>query len=159
MARLDTIPGVGKRTAEDSIAAIGTDMSRFSTARQVASWAGVCPGTHESAGKRGEARTGKAHPFLRAALVEAAWAVGRSKKETYLRAQFRRLAPRRGKNKAAMAVAHSILVIAYCLLRDGTSYTDLGFTSFDERDRDRVIQRSVKRLEALNLKVTVEPAA
>jgi transposase len=157
--RLDTIPGVGKRTAEDIIAAIGTDMSRFPTAKHLASWAKLCPGTHESAGKRGEARTGKANPFLRAALVEAAKAVGRSKKETYLRAQYHRLAARRGKNKATIAVAHSILGIAYALLRDGTSYEDLGPTYFDERDREQVIRRSVKRLEALNVKVTIEPAA
>jgi transposase len=159
VARLDTIPGVGKRTAEDIIAAIGTDMSRFPTARHLASWATLCPGTHESAGKRGEARTGKANPFLRCALVESAKAVGRSKKQTYLLAQYRRLAARRGKNKATVAVAHSILVIAYCLLRDGTSYDDIGYTYFDERDREHLIRRSVKRLEALNLKVTIEPAA
>lgn len=159
ITRLDTIPGVGKRTAEDILAAIGTDMTRFPSAKHLASWAQLCPGTHESAGKRGEARTGKANPFLRAALVEAAKAVGRSKKETYLLAQYRRLAARRGKNKATVAVAHSILVIAYALLRDGTSYDDLGYTYFDHRDRDHLIRRSIQRLEALHLKVTVEPAA
>jgi transposase len=159
VARLDTIPGVGKRTAEDILAAIGTDMSRFPSKRHLASWAGLCPGTHESAGKRSEARTGKAQPFLRVALVEAAKAVGRSKKETYLRAQYQRLAARRGKNKATVAVAHSILVIAYSIIRDGTEYDDLGPTHFDERDREKVIRRSVQRLEALNLKVTIEPAA
>jgi transposase len=159
VARLDTIPGVGKRTAEDIIAAIGTDMSRFPTAKHLASWAPLCPGTHESAGKRGEVRTGKANPFLRTALVEAAQAVGRSKKETYLVAQYRRLAARRGKNKATVAVAHSILVIAYHLLRDGTVYEDLGSSYFDKRDREHVIKRAVQRLEALNLKVTVEDNA
>jgi transposase len=159
VARLDTIPGVGKRTAEDIIAAIGADMSRFPTARHLASWAKLCPGTQESAGKRGEARTGKANPFLRCALVEAAKAVGRSKKQTYLLAQYRRLAARRGRNKATVAVAHSILVVAYYLLKDGTSYDDLGYTYFDQRDREHLIRRSVRRLEALNLKVTIEPAA
>jgi len=159
VTRLDTIPGVGTRTAQDIIAAIGTDMSRFPSARHLASWAQLCPGTHESAGKRGEARTGKANPFLRCALVEAAKAVGRSKKQTYLLAQSRRLGARRGRNKATVAVAHSILVIAYSILRDGKSYEDLGFTYFDERERERLIRRSVQRLEALNLKVTIEPAA
>lgn len=159
VARLDTIPGVGARTAQEILAAIGTDMSRFPSARHLASWAALCPGTHESAGKRGEVRTGKANPTLRCTLVEAAKAVSRSTRQTYLLAQYRRLAARRGKNKATVAVAHSILVIAYAILRDGTTYDDLGSTYFDERDREQVIRRSVKRLEALNLKVTVEPAA
>jgi transposase len=158
-ARLDEIPGVGRRTAQEIITAIGTDMSRFPSARHIASWAKLCPGTKESAGKRSSAGTGKANPHLRTALIEAAQAVARSKKESYLRAQYHRLAARRGKKRAAVAVAHSILVIAYVMLRDGTHYEDLGPTYLDHRDRDRLIRRTVTRLEALNLKVTIEPAA
>jgi transposase len=157
--RLDEIPGVGVRTAQEILAAIGTDMSRFPTHRHLASWARLCPGTHQSAGKRSPASTGKNNAPLRQALVEAANAVSCSRKQSYLLAQYRRLAARRGRKRAIVAVAHSILVIAYYLLRDGTRYTDLGPLYFDQRDRDQVVRRAVKRLEALHLKVTVEPAA
>jgi len=159
MSRLDKIPGVGVRTAQEILAAIGTDMSRFPTHRHLASWARLCPGTHESAGKRSSAGTGKGNTPLREALVEAANAVSRSRKPSYLLAQYHRLAARRGRKRAVVAVAHSILVIAYYLLRDGKPYKDLGSLHFDERDRELVVRRAVKRLEALHLKVTVEPAA
>jgi transposase len=111
VARLDSIPGVGRRTAEVLIAEIGTDMSRFRTAAHLASWAGMCPGHDESAGKRRSGRTRKGSPWLRTALVEAAQAVGRTK-DTYLAAQLRRLSARRGKKKAVVAVGHTLLVIA-----------------------------------------------
>jgi transposase len=154
--RLDTIPGVGRLTAEVLIAEIGADVTRFPTARHLASWAGMCPGNRESAGKRLSGKTRKGSKWLRTALVEAAHAVGRSK-TTYLGAQYRRLLPRRGKKKAAVAVGHSILVIAYHMLTRQTSYTDLGPQYFDERDRTAVEKRLVRRLEALGNKVTVEP--
>src|SRR5437762_3147054 len=112
IVRLDTLPGVGRRTAEDLLAEIGTDMTRFPTAGHLASWAGMCPGNHESAGKRLSGRTRKGDRYLRAALVEAAQAAARTK-ETYLAAQCQRLTARRGKKKALVAVGHSILVIAY----------------------------------------------
>jgi transposase len=158
VARLDTIPGVGPYLAEALIAEIGTDMSRFPTPGHLASWAGMCPGNHESAGKRRSGRTRKGSPWLRALLVQAAHA-GAHKKDTYLGAQYRRLAVRRGKSRAAVAVGHSILVIAYHLLRDGTIYHDLGPHYFDERDRRAVERRLVHRLEGLGYTVSLKPAA
>lgn len=158
VARLDTIPGVGRRTAEVLAAEIGTDLDRFPTAGHLASWAGMSPGSDQSAGKRRSGKTRKGSPALRRALVQAAHAVGRSKK-SYLGAQYRRLAARRGKNKAAVAVGHSIVVIAYYLLTRQTDYTDLGPTYFDQRDHDAVRRRLVGRLEKLGYKVSIEPVA
>jgi len=158
LEQLDAIPGVGRRTAEVIVAEIGTDMARFPTAKHLASWAGLCPGNRESAGKRLSGRTRKGNTALRSALVEAAHAAGRTK-GTYLAAQFRRLSARRGAKKAAVAVGHSILVIAYHLLRDGTVYQDLGDTYFDQRNRAQLERRLVQRLEALGNTVTVTPAA
>lgn len=154
--RLDTIPGVGRRTAEAIAAEVGVEMARFPSARHLASWAGMCPGQHESAGKRRSGTTRPGSPFLRAALAEAAWAAGRTK-DTYLGAQMRRLAARRGKKRAVVAVGHSILVIAYHLLRDGTDYAELGGAYFEQRDPAALQRHLVHRLERLGLKVTVEP--
>ncbi len=161
LTRLDEIPGVGPWTAEVIIAELGTDMSRFPTDRHAASWAGLCPGNHESAGKRMSGRTRKGNRYLRAALTEAAQAAGRTK-ATYLGAQYRRLAAHRGKQRAALAVGHTILIIAYHLLTDGTAYHDLGSDYFDRRDHQALERRLVRRLEALGNKVTIErsdPAA
>jgi transposase len=157
IACLDGIPGIARRTAEVLVAEVGTDLRRFPSAAHLASWAGLCPGNHESAGKRSHGTTRKGNAAVRAHLVEAAQAASRTK-HTYLGAQYHRLAARRGKKKAAVAVAHSILVIAYHLLRDGTPYRDLGVRHFDERDRAAVQRRLVGRLEALGHKVTLEPA-
>jgi transposase len=157
-ARLQTIPGVGQRTAQVILAEIGADMSRFPSAGHLASWAGMCPGNNESAGKRRSGQTRKGNLALRAALIEAAHAAARSK-GTYLAAQYRRLAARRGAKKAAVAVGHSILVSVYHLLRDGEDYHDLGGNYFDERDRQAVERRLVRRLEALGHTVTLAPAA
>lgn len=156
--QLDAVPGIGRWTAEVLLAELGTDMARFPTAKHLASWAGMCPGNHESAGKRYSGRTRKGNGALRATLVEAANAARRTK-GTYLAAQFRRLAARRGAKKAAVAVGHSILVIAYHLLRDGTVYQDLGPAYFDRRDQAALERRLVKRLEALGHTVTLAPAA
>jgi transposase len=156
LARLDTIPGVDQYTAQVIVAELGTDMSRFATAGHAASWAGLTPGKNESAGRNRSAKTNKANRYLKAALVEAGQAAGRSR-DNHLAAQFRRLAARRGKKRAAVAVAHSILVIAYHIIRDGTSYVDLGANYYDERNAELVQQRLIKRLENLGLKVTVEP--
>ena len=153
--RLATIPGVGQRTAEAIVAEAGVDMARFPTARHLASWAGVCPGNDESAGKRRSGTTRKGSPFLRAALTQAAWAAGRT--QTYLGAQFRRLATRRGKKRAVVAVGHSILVIAHHLIRDQTDYADLGPLYFDTRGKAALQRRLVARLERLGNKVTIEP--
>ncbi len=156
--QLDAIPGIGRWTAEVLLAELGTDMTRFPTAKHLASWAGMCPGNHESAGKRYSGRTRKGNGALRTTLVEAAQAA-RRKKDCYLAAQFRRIAARRGTKKAAVAVGHSILVIVYHLLRDGTVYRDLGPTYFDRRDHAALERRLVKRLEALGHTVTLAPAA
>lgn len=154
--RLDTIPGIDRRTAEVLIAEIGTDMGRFPTARHLASWAGMAPGNNESAGKRHSGKTSKGSPWLRSALIEAAHAAAISP-GNYLSAQYHRLAPRRGKKKASVAVGHSILVIAYNLLSNGTIYKDLGGNYFDERDRQTVERRLTRRLEDMGYKVSLEP--
>jgi transposase len=153
-----TIPGVGRRTAEILVSEIGTQMKRFPSAGHLASWAGMVPGQKESAGKRKSSKTRKGSPWLRSALVEAAQAAGRTK-ETFLSAQYHRLAARRGKKKAVVAVGHTILVIAYHLLSKGTSYEELGASYYEERDRDGLQQRLVRRLESLGNKVTIEPLA
>jgi transposase len=153
---LDTIPGVGRRTAEVLVAEIGADMTRFPSAAHLAAWAGLAPGNNESAGKRRHAPMRKGSPWLRAALVEAAQAAARTK-STYLGAQFRRLLPRKGKKRAAVAVGHSILVIAYHLLTKREPYHDLGVTYFDQRARQAVERRLVRRLEALGYTVSLQP--
>ena len=161
LARLDEVPGVGRWTAEVIVAELGTDMGRFPTDRHAASWAALCPGNHESAGKRQSGKTRKGNRYLRAALTEAAQAAGRTK-DTYLAAQYRRLAARRGKKRAALAVGHTILIIAYHLLRDQTPYQDLGGDYFERRDQRALEHRLVQRLEALGHTVTIErrdPAA
>jgi transposase len=155
--RLTTIPGVGRRTAEVLLAEIGTEMARFPTAAQLASWAGMCPGNHESAGKRTSGRTRRGSPWLRAALVEAAQAARRSK-GTYLGAQYARLAARRGPKKAAVAVGHSILISVYYLLKRGGAYADPGDAYFDDRDRERTARRLARRLEGFGYKVIREDA-
>jgi transposase len=155
LERLDAIPGVGRRIAEILVAELGTDLRRFPTAGHLASWAGLCPGNDESAGKRRSGKTRKGNRMLRWALVEAAQAASRGR-DTYLAAQFRRLAARRGKKKAVVAVAHSILVAAYHLLTRSEPYADLGGDYFDRRDQQAVERRLVRRLEALGNKVTLE---
>jgi transposase len=156
--RLETIPGVGRRTAEAILAEIGPEVSRFPTYRHLASWAGMCPGNDQSGGKRRSGKTTKGNPWLRAALVEAAHAAGRTR-NTYLWAQYRRLASRRGKKRAAVAVGHTILVIAYHLLQRSCSYEELGGDYFDKRDRQGVERRLVRRLEGLGYKVSLDPVA
>jgi transposase len=157
LERLDEIPGVGRRCAEDILAEVGTDISQFPTAGHLASWAKVCPGIHESAGKRKSIGTGHGNKWLRATLTEAAQAAGRTK-GTYLWSQYHRLAARRGKNRATMAVAHTILTTIYYMLRRGTRYQDLGPNYFDERDRQAAVRRTVHRLERLGYRVTLEAA-
>ena len=153
--RLRTTTGVDRRTAEVVIAELGVDMTPFPSDRHCAAWAGICPGNDESAGKRKSGKTRKGSKWLRAALTEAAWAASRTK--SYLGAQYHRIARRRGKKRAAVAVAHSILVIAYHLLKDGTTYQDLGPDYFDRRDTGQLQRRLIGRLEALGLRVIVEP--
>jgi transposase len=153
LARLDGIPGIGRELAEALIAEIGTDMTRFPTAAHLASWAGMCPGNNESAGKRRSGKTRKGSPWLRALLVQAAHAAAR-KKDTYLAAQYRRLAARRGKQRAAIAVGHSSLVIAYYLLKRGTDYHDLGVHYFEQREQAAREARLIRQLEGLGYTVS-----
>jgi transposase len=158
IVRLDAIPGLDKRVIQGLIAELGIDMTRFPTAAHAASWAGLAPGKNESAGRNRSARTPKGNKHLKALLVQAAHTVARSK-DNYLGAQFRRLAARRGKKRAAVAVARSILVIVYHMIQDGTEYVDLGGDYFDKRNQDHLERRLIKRLEQLGHKVTLEPRA
>jgi transposase len=152
-----TLPGIAERAATAILAEIGTDMSRFPSDRHIASWAGVCPGNKQSGGKRLSGQTTKGNPYLRAVLTEVAWAISRTK-DNYLAAQFHRIARRRGQQKAVMAVAHSVLVILYHMLREGRPYTDLGPDYFEHLEASRIERYHVRRLERLGYTVTLTPA-
>lgn len=154
----DTIPGVNLKTAQALLAEAGTDMSRFPTSRHLSSWAGICPGQNESAGKHHSGKTRKGNRWLRHALTEAAHAAAHSK-DTYLAAQYHRLAARRGKKRAVIAVAHSILVILYHMLRQRQSYHELGSNFFDQRDKTGLQRRLVQRLEKLGYTVELHSPA
>jgi transposase len=158
LALLDTIPGVNRRTAEVLWAETGGDMSRFASARHLASWAGMCPGNNESAGKRRTGRTRKGTPWLRHCLIEAAHGAGRTKNK-YLSSQYHRIGARRGKKKALVAVGHSILVIAFHVLTRKQPYSDLGANYFDERDRQAVTTRCLSRLQRLGYIVSLQKVA
>ena len=158
VARLCTIPGVDRVTAWGLLAEIGLDMSQFPDAQHLASWAGLCPGSHESAGKRKSGKIRKGSLWLRRCLCQGAWAVS-TKKNNYLSALYRRLAARRGTKRATIAVAHNLLVIAYYILRDGTCYRDLGPDYFDRLNPEGLRRRLTKRLEGLGFKVSLEPLA
>jgi transposase len=155
---IDEIPGIGRIGAQEIIAEIGVDMSRFPTHGHLASWAKVCPGNNESAGKRRSGRSGRGNPWLRSTLVEAAWAAARTK-DSYLRAQYYRLKSRRGAKRAALAVAHSILVAIYYMLADGTAYQDLGADFFNRLSTDRIARYHARRLKDLGFDVTITKAA
>jgi transposase len=152
---LETIPGVARPTAEMIVAEIGTDMSRFPSADHLAAWAGVAPGNHESAGKRTSGKTRQGNRFLRTVLVQAAHAAARTK-STYLSAQYRRLATRRGKKRAMMAVAHSMLVMASSMIQRQEPYREAGGDFFDRLQPEDTARRLVKRLEHLGYHVTLQ---
>lgn len=155
-AILDAIPGIGERTAEMILAELGTDMRRFPSKGHVNSWAGLAPGQHESAGKRKTSRIRDGNKYLRAALVQAAWAAVR-KHDTFLRAYFGRLSARRGKQKAIVAVAHKILVLIYTLLKTGQLYEERGAAALDENQKERMVHRLENRIAKLGYKVHLEP--
>ena len=152
---LDTIPGVGRETAEVIVAEMGAEMSRFPTARHLAAWAGLAPGNHESAGKRRTGRTRKGNQALRQGLIPAAHAAAPTK-NTYWAAQYHRLAARRGRKRALVAVAHSILVIAYCLLSRHEPYRELGGDYFDRLRPETTAKRLMQRLENLGYTLTLQ---
>jgi transposase len=155
IALLETIPGVARRTAEVLVAEIGTDLSRFPSAEHLASWAGMCPGNAESGGRRLSGRTRHGNAWLRRTLAEVANVASRMK-GTYLAAQFRRIAARRGKGRAVIAVGHSVLVAIYYMLTRKQPYQELGAQYFDEHEREHVQRRLVHRLERLGFAVTLE---
>lgn len=156
--RLMTIPGWGRRTATTVFVETGGDMTRFPSAAHLCSWGAMCPGLDESAGKRRSGQTRDGNRFLRGALIESALAATRAQ-GTALQARYRRVKTHRGHKKAIVAVGHQTLEIAYYIMRDGTTYHELGAEYFARRDRERTRRRSVKQLEALGYRVTLDEAA
>lgn len=152
LARWDSLPGINQRIAQIIVAEIGADLKPFDHAEQLASWAGMCPGNNQSGGKRYSGKTRKGSKWLRRALIEAAHGAAHTKGK-YFQAQYRRLAARRGKPRAAVAVGHSLLVTGYHLIKRQQTYQDLGANYFDERDREAVKRRAVARLEKLGFQV------
>ena len=158
LANLDTIPGVDRKGAVTILAETGGDMSRFATAGHLCSWGAMCPGQNESAGKRRSGKTRQGNRYLRGTLIEGGLAASRAN-GTALQARYQRVKGHRGHKKAVVAVGHQILEIAYYIMRDGTTYQELGSDYFDRRHRDRAIRRHVRQLEALGYQVTIEKAA
>jgi transposase len=156
IARLSEIPGIDRRVAQVLIAEIGTDMGRFPSAAHLCSWAKLCPGTHQSGGRRRNVHIGHGNRWLRATLVQAAWAASHAK-GSYLGSQLRRLRARRGQKRALVAVAHSLLVIIYHMLKNGSRYRDLGAEHLDRLEPDRLTRSLVKRLQKLGHDVTLTP--
>lgn len=152
-----TLPGIDRVTACSLVAEIGVDMNQFPTAQHLASWAALCPGNHESAGKRKSGKTRDGNKWLRRSLCQAAWAGARTK-DCYLSAQFKRLAARRGMKRALMAVAHTMLVIGYHVLKSGQGYRELGGNYLEQINKEQLQRYFLKRLQRLGLQVIVQPA-
>jgi len=150
------VPGIQATAASAILAEIGPDMARFHSDKHLASWAGVCPGNKQSGGKRLSGATTQGNPYLRAILGEVAWAIAHTK-DNYLSAFYHRIARRRGKQKAIMALCHKVLVILYHLWRYKKHYRDLGVDYFDQLDRTRVERHHIHRLEQLGYTVTLTP--
>lgn len=156
MTLAQSVIGIQATAAAALLAEIGTDMSRFPSAKHLASWAGVCPGNKQSAGKTLRSRIRPGNPYLKAILAEVVWVISHTK-DNYLSAQYHRIARRRGKQKAVIAVSHSVLVILYHILRDKKPYSDLGGEYFDHLDTARIQRHHVRRLEQLGYSVTLTP--
>ncbi len=148
IAAIDELPGIARRSAEVIIAEIGSDMGRFPSAAHLCSWAGVCPGNHQSAGKRSHGKTTKGNKALKSILTQCAKAA-RNCKDSYFSAQYQRIAARRGKNRATIAVAHSMLIAIYHILKNGVDFKDLGSDYYDSFNREHKIKGYLKRLQAL----------
>lgn len=153
---LDTIPGINRAVAEVIIAETGGDMSRFASARHLASWAGVCPGHHESAGRTKKTRVRPGNPYLKGALGLAAFGAVRTK-DTYLQARYKRLTARRGPLRALAAIEHSIITAIWHMLTDDVPYQELGGTYFTQRDPERATRRAINQLNQLGYTVTLNP--
>jgi transposase len=151
-------PGIDDVSAWSLVAEMGPDMAPFGTAEEAASWSCVCPGNHESAGKQGDGRTRKGNPWLRSAICEAAWGAAHTK-NSYFHAQYQRLCARRGPQRALLAVAHSMIVVGFYLIKYDMQYQELGADFFDRRNREHVARRAVKRLNALGYTVKLEATA
>ena len=150
------LPGFKKTAAENLIAEIGYNMDQFPSAEHLSSWAGICSGSNESAGKKKSGKTTKGNRWLRATLAQAAWASSK-KKGSYFQAQYRRLASRRGRKRAVIAVGHSLLVVIYHVLKDRTGYNDLGGDYFDKLNSKRLVPYLVKRLRNIGYEVNLVP--
>lgn len=158
LRRLDTVPGVNRTSACSLLAELGNQMEQFPTVGHVASWAGICPGNHQTGGKRLKGTTRKGNRWLRRSLCEAAWAA-KNQKDSYFAAQYRRLAARRGARRALLAVAHSLLATIYYMIREKSGYRELGADFFYLREKETVVKRSLKNLKKLGYEVTLSPAA
>jgi len=156
LREITLLPGFEQRSAENVVAEIGTQMAPFPSAEHLSSWAGMSPGSNESAGKNKSGRTNKGSRWLRTALTQAAWAASR-KKGSYFQAQYRRLAGRRGKKRALIAVGHSLLVVIYHVLKTHTAYKDLGENYFDNLNSKRLVPYLVKRLQNIGYEVNLIP--
>lgn len=155
ITKIATLPGFDQRSAQNVVAEIGADMDTFPSAQHLASWAGVCPGNNESAGKRKSGKTTKGNRWLRSALSQSAWSAAR-KKDSYFQAQYRRMAGRRGKKRAIVAVAHSLLTIIYHMLKNASDYQELGYDYLDKLNAKRLLPRLLRRIKDMGYQVRLQ---